>query len=510
MMLLLLIVVVCSFLSLNVHAQRTDPLTINSVDAQQLWASTFGGLRTGGSSTIIGGSIDPNDGSIVLAGSATGTFLGHASIGGADAFLIKMTPDGGLVWIRWFATVVPDSLMAVAIDLNGNIYATGWTSGALPGLTTPTGSDVFVARLNANGDQQWIRQLSSTTTYYSDDKSNDIGVDVFGFCYVAWGHSSAVLLSKFHSNGTQIFTQNYASTTGSSTYTYSSYMLEGQRGLSIINPIVNVSTQVAVVLAFVTTSPITYPFASFVDGGGYDIIVTRVLSSTGQPVWSRIYQTFMNDYMSGIKSDSSGSIYLSGTTQASMEGQIYTGTTNQNIFLSKLAFDGTKQWTVQYGAGTSNVYSFSLVVDNAGGVYVGGNNDQTTNSLMVDGLPTLYGRVSSNYAYPAILTKFDSDGFRLWTVPFCSYMPTRTTSYSPKMNVRTLLFDSATGRLFMAGLKNGLYTGDVDVTPRISDVDINVQQAFIIGVQQPTTNVTLAQWQTLLAQLESLLRTTSV
>ncbi len=47
-----------------------------------------------------------------------------------------------------------DRAFGVAVDSSGNVYAAGYTSGALDGNTNAGGTDLFVVKYNSDGVKQ--------------------------------------------------------------------------------------------------------------------------------------------------------------------------------------------------------------------------------------------------------------------------------------------------------------------------------------------------------------------
>jgi hypothetical protein len=120
-------------------------------------------------------------GNVYVAGDFRGVALfGNTALsaeGLTDAFIAKYTPDGALVYARSAGGPSVDRITAIAIDASQNIYVTGYftveatfrntpSSGAssvlLPSPSNgddPDRHEWFVARLNANGDWAWARQI---------------------------------------------------------------------------------------------------------------------------------------------------------------------------------------------------------------------------------------------------------------------------------------------------------------------------------------------------------------
>lgn len=82
--------------------------------------------------------------------------------------------------------------------------------------------------------------------------------------------------------------------------------------------------------------------------GTTDMIVSK-FSAGSSKQWTRVLGTTSVDYGRSVATDSTGNIYVVGETLGSIDGQTYAGGSGQDIFLTKYAADGTKQWTVQHG-----------------------------------------------------------------------------------------------------------------------------------------------------------------
>ncbi len=72
-------------------------------------------------------------------------------MGGTDAFVRKYDSAGNVVWTYQFGTSGGDSVEAIAVDGQGNIFVGGSTNGTLPGQTLAGDYDAFIAKLRPPG-----------------------------------------------------------------------------------------------------------------------------------------------------------------------------------------------------------------------------------------------------------------------------------------------------------------------------------------------------------------------
>ena len=100
----------------------------------------------------------------------------------------KMDPSGNFLWVKMFDGV--DDLRGerdnrMAVDNAGNVFVTGGfekTGNYGPFTLTSNGSwDIFVTKLNTNGDFQWASRAGSN----KGDRGNGIAVDSNGDVYVS-------------------------------------------------------------------------------------------------------------------------------------------------------------------------------------------------------------------------------------------------------------------------------------------------------------------------------------
>ena len=136
------------------------------------------------------------------------------------------------------------------------------------------------------------------------------------------------------------------------------------------------------------------------NAGGGDIFLMKY-NSAGDWQWTKLRGTSGNDYARGIAVDPSGNIYLSGTAASGLDGNPNTGAWG-NLFLMKYNSAGGWQWTKELGTtGGPFVGGYGVVVDASGEVYVSGATDGNIFGTSLGGVDYL-------------LVKYGSDGKLLW------------------------------------------------------------------------------------------------
>ncbi len=149
----------------------------------RLWIRQFGGDS---SDAVTCMAVD-GAGNAYLAGHTLGAFdPAVVNAGGHDAWVAKFNPAGQRLWVRHIGSGAGDSAEAIAVDVAGNIYVAGQTSGALQ--QHAGGADAWLARLTTQGRLLWIRQIGGA----GDDMAFGVGVMPDGSAVVAGYTETAI------------------------------------------------------------------------------------------------------------------------------------------------------------------------------------------------------------------------------------------------------------------------------------------------------------------------------
>lgn len=107
---------------------------------------------------------------------------------GWDIFVQKLDADGNLLWVKQMGSETADGGNALTVGLDGNVYITGSFSGTVdfdPGagttnLTSAGASDIFIQKLDTNGDLLWVKQIGGPRP----DMGNSVKTDDSGNVYI--------------------------------------------------------------------------------------------------------------------------------------------------------------------------------------------------------------------------------------------------------------------------------------------------------------------------------------
>jgi ELWxxDGT repeat protein len=111
-----------------------------------------------------------------------------ASAGQNDIYVSKLDSSGSFVWAKRIGGTSNDCANGIAAASDGSIYLTGGFDNTVdfdPGLnvcylTSAGGDDIFVAKLNSDGNLLWARGTGGT----NDDYGSDLAVATDGSVYV--------------------------------------------------------------------------------------------------------------------------------------------------------------------------------------------------------------------------------------------------------------------------------------------------------------------------------------
>jgi len=157
-----------------------------------------------------------DDGSVIVAGytfgmlhnSSTSAASGVDDIG--DIFVAKLSPQGGILWVRQHlrigAGTVGASLTGLACGGDGSIFVGGFTMVEdFLGQNNAGGIDSFVAKYSSGGDLLWTNLLGSSV----DDKAWSIVSTVDGGVLLA-GASQGSLGGQHNHGGWDAFVAQYS------------------------------------------------------------------------------------------------------------------------------------------------------------------------------------------------------------------------------------------------------------------------------------------------------------
>ncbi|GAG12908.1 unnamed protein product, partial [marine sediment metagenome] len=253
-------------------------------------------------------------GNAYIAGATAGS-IGGPKVGKSDAFLVKFSNDGSVLWARQLGSNTYDSCRGVTVDDFGNVYICGATQGDLGGPHVGEW-DTFLAKYSEAGDLLWVRQLGTPET----DWSHSVAVDALGNVCVTGNTAGSfagpnagdwdMFLAKFDKEGVLLWSRQI----GTSDH-------DESKGVAV-----NASGQIFI-------AGRTKGVLADANAGEADCFLAK-FDPDGTIVWSRQMGTERSDHGEALAVDCQGNVYMGGDTGGSLAG---TSLGETDIFLMKFA-----------------------------------------------------------------------------------------------------------------------------------------------------------------------------
>jgi Domain of unknown function (DUF4347) len=284
--------------------------------------------------------------------------LNLTSVGASDAFVAKFDTNGNLSWAKRMGGADYDDTNAIDIDINGNVYLVGAFGSIVdfdPGVGTfnlisAGNRDIFVSKLNANGDLIWARRMGGG----AEDQANSVVISASGDVHIA---------GLF--NGSADFDPGVGQFNLTSQGFNDSFISKlNQNG--------------------------DFLWAKGIGGSLFDAATDIALDATGN-----IYTT---GYFYGTVDFDPGSSVVNLTSAGS-----------EDIFINKLDANGNYLWAKGLGSSTTDK-GFAISVDTNGNVYTAGSFYFAADFDPGAGVATLTSAGNSD----GFISKLDTDGKYLW------------------------------------------------------------------------------------------------
>jgi len=277
-----------------------------------------------------------------------------------DVLFVKYTPNGEIIWTRYYDSGQSEGASCVELDREGNIVIGGGSGNDTVEL------QFFVAKFSSEGELIWRRDyragdLSCFYDLFIDDDNNII---LCGDTYTySGGGKSIAALFKYDANGNLLWKKFY-------NWAHSFYKM------------VPLSDSCFLVLGDIFD----------VAAHGFRILLIK-FNSDGEPIWIKRYEGRRNfDYWAGgLALDSLGNIIVGG-----YELDINN---NYDILLIKFTPNGDTIWSKRLNLIRFEEYISEVKIDKFGNIYAAG----------------AIGKIDTcDY----LLIKFTPDGETIWTTRY--------------------------------------------------------------------------------------------
>jgi hypothetical protein len=316
----------------------------------------------------------------------TGFFNGTANFGdltlvstegSTDVFVVKIDPNGNYLWARSSSGAGSEEAYGITNDGNGNCYITGQFGGtALFGLSSITSENagaVFVAMIDNTG--LWLWATKAAGNDYGEERAYGIAADNSGNAYVT-GYIKGdvsfglIQLATSSADNKALFV---AKIDAGGNWIWA---VKGG-GTSWDNQSqgngVGYGGGYCYVTGYFTG---TAPFAelSLTSVGGADIVV-GCLDATGGWQWVKGAGSNFSEYGNAVAADNDGNCFVTGyfnLTTTFGDIALTAGGAQSDVFVAKFGPTGLCLWANRAG-GPGGDEGRGIAVDNNGNSYITGN-----------------------------------------------------------------------------------------------------------------------------------------
>lgn len=374
-----------------------------------LWAKRFGDVSETRVTTDA-------DGNVIVAGAFSNqlNFGGSAlsSAGGTDIFVAKLSPSGAHIWSKSHGDALNQLAFGVATDPAGNVVLTGTFTGVLDfggAPLTNSGSvpRMFIAKLSPTGEHLWSLDVGSaaptsivvdvsgnvfTTGSFTDTMSFKNGGDA-GAATLTPVAEFDTFLVKLDANGNHQWSQRFA--------------LNGE------------TSGWGVALDGAGNVFMTGNFSGAVDFGGNTFNASGAsflakFDTNGNHQWSKGFTAPPNatSYTRGVATDNMDNPIVTGVFSQSINigGTALASAGGTDIFLGKLASDGTGMWAKGYGDAGLDQRALAVASGKQGNILIAGQFD---GAVDFGG-----GSLASVGTQDAFIAKLDPAGQHQWSKRF--------------------------------------------------------------------------------------------
>jgi len=291
------------------------------------WTKTIGGEKTDVGFSLI----QTSDGGYAIAG-----YTKSLGAGGEDVYVVKLDAKGNLQWTKTIGGPADEVGFSLIQTSDGGYAIAGKTESFGAG-----GADVYVVKLDANGNLQWTKTIGGPASEAGSSliQTADGGYAIAGYTTSFGAGLSDAYLVKLDANGNLQWTK----TIGGKDF---------EDGYSLIQ-----------------TSDGGYVIAGYTrsfGAGGADVYVVK-LDANGNLQWTKT--------IGGPESEEGNSIIQTSDGGYAIAGFTYSfGAGKTDVYVVKLDAKGNLQWTKTIG-GPKSELGLSLIQTSDGGYAIAGHTE---------------------------------------------------------------------------------------------------------------------------------------
>ncbi|MCK6588800.1 MAG: hypothetical protein L6Q76_14590 [Polyangiaceae bacterium] len=353
------------------ESHETDDIFIVKLDRDgaPVWSRSFGDDK---SQFVHRVAVDA-DQNIVMTGHFRGTvdFGGGPliSAGAKDVFLVKLDASGNHVWSKSFGDDQDQVARGVAADQDGNVFIAGTLWGSADfgnrSVTSAGWDDIFVVKLDKNGDAIWTKTFGDQETQEAWDIATDregnvimtgfaLGNFDFGDGPTAGAGMPDAVLVKLDGNGITRWSRRF-----------------GDGGMQF-GQSVAVDSKGNIVMTGQVHGSIDFGDGPVKSAGKHDIYIAK-FSPDGDTLWHRELGDAAEQTSVVVTIDGADAVLVTGSFEGRMEvgSSVLTSAGGNDAFVIKLDPDGGPIWSRRMGDADFQEGS-AIMSDSMGNVLVTG------------------------------------------------------------------------------------------------------------------------------------------
>ncbi len=359
-------------------------------DGTFLWGKKIGGSYT----DFIQDVLVDHLGNVYCAGSFSGTVqfqpgVGIQSNGDRDIFIEKFDSEGNFVWVKTIGGNSYDEAIGLAIDQTSGLYISGAFYGAADYNTepneeiilTPQGStDIFILKLNLEGDFQWVRQIggAGVDNIYEIECDREGNIITSGLHYeqadfdpdptvTNYGYSNrATFIHKLNGAGEFVWVKQMPVLENDNLDIYD---IEIDNNNNIIST--------GRIKGTVDLDPDSESELLFTSLLVFDDAFIQKLDSNGELIWAKKIGGDENDNANGVGIDLLNNVYITGTFMSESidfnpdpdQVELNNLVSMEDMFVEKLSANGDFI-SVHVIAGEGSERGKTVSLDNSGNMFI--------------------------------------------------------------------------------------------------------------------------------------------
>lgn len=432
------------------------------------WAVKMGGKGGVYGSTSI---ITDNANNVYSLGTFNGTVdfdLGLnvfevTSNGLQDAYILKSDSDGNFTWVKNFGGEGFVETKKIVMDETNNLYIIGSYKGTIdfnPGsavynLTSNGSFDIFVLKLDQNGNFLWANTMGGTEY----DKGASIAIDSSGNVYTTGSFQetvdfdtgsgvdnhislgdSDIFIHKTDTNGNYLWTKSFGGVENDYSFCITTDIFGSILTTGSFQDSVDFDSGTGVTI--------------LTSNGDSDVYIQKI-DSNGNFIWAKSFGGMYLDEGISLTSDSNGNIYTLGRFDSTVDfdpgAGVFEITSDASnfSFTHKLDSNGEFIWVKTFGNWINDIK-----IDASDNIYTIGAFQDTVDFDPGSGV---YELTSNGYS-DIFIQKLDSNGNFIWTKGMGSFYSDSASSLSI----------NSVGEIYISGY----FKGEVDFDPSAGTAEL--------------------------------------